>query len=415
MKARFLNSVLKGKTESKFGRIIVLTGARQTGKTTLARKVFGDFSYLSIEDPVTRGDYARLTASQWENLFPRAILDEVQKEPGLIESIKSVFDQYDQPRYILLGSSKILLLDKIKESLAGRCSIFEVYPLTIPEMLTSEWEEKINLSMLQRFIQDGSLPVLPSSYKLMDQHSQGLKVFEYYLNFGGYPAITDITITDDERREWLNNYIRTYLERDVRDLVNLKDLEPFIRIQKTCSILTGTLINYSQLARETGVSANTARRFLRYLEISNQAILLNPWFRNKLKRLNKSSKIHYIDPGIQRAILRKQGVLSGNEFESAVVAEIFKQLQYITFNGDLCHLRTTDGREVDLLIELERGYVAVEIKMANNIGKADARHLIGLEELLDKPLLQSFILSNDLEIKHLTPGIIAMPAAMFLS
>lgn len=415
MKSRHLNITLSKKAESKFGRIIVLTGARQTGKTTLARSVFNDYKYLSIEDPITRSDFRKLTASQWQTLYPRAILDEVQKEPELIESIKSVYDQYDEPRYILLGSSQILLLEKVKESLAGRCSIYEVYPLTIPEMLTSGWDDKVNPSFFQQFISNGSIPQLPASYTLIDGHAQGIRAFEYYLNFGGYPAIIDSTITDEERREWLNNYIRTYLERDIRDLVNLKDLEPFVRIQKTSSLLTGTPINYSQLAREAGIASNTAQRFLRYLEISNQAFLLKPWFRNDFKRLTKSPKLHYIDPGIQRAILRKQGLLSGNEFESAIVAEVYKQLKYIPFNGDLYHLRTTDGREVDLLIEQEEGYIAIEIKMAGRITKSDARHILQLEEILDKPLLQSFVLSNDLAIKQLAPKILALPAAMFLS
>ena len=282
-------------------------------------------------------------------------------------------------------------------------------------MVTSGWDDKVNPSFFQHFISNGTLPQLPASYALMEGHAQGIRTFGYYLNFGGYPAIIDSSLTDDERREWLNNYIRTYLERDIRDLVNLKDLEPFVRIQKTSSILTGTPINYSQLAREAGIASNTAQRFLRYLEISNQAFLLKPWFRNNLKRLAKSPKLHYIDPGIQRAILRKQGLLGGNEFESAIVAEVYKQLKYIPLNGDLYHLRTTDGREVDLLIEMEDGYIAIEIKMADRITKSDARHILQLDEILDKPLLQAFVLSNDLAIKQLAPKILALPAALFLS
>lgn len=415
MKARHLGEVLAGKSESRFGRIIVLTGARQTGKTTLAREIFKGYKYISIEDPVTRGDYLRLTASQWSTLFPEAILDEVQKEPGLIESIKSVYDQYETPRYILLGSSQILLLDKVKESLAGRCSIYEVLPLTIPEMLTTEWNDPPKPSFLQQLVSTGNIPALPSSYSLDENHARGLSGFSYYLNFGGYPAIIDSNITDEERREWLNNYIRTYLERDIRDLVNLKELEPFVRIQKTTSILTGSQVNFSQLAREAGIASNTAQRFLRYLEVSNQAFLLRPWFRNDLKRLSKSPKLHYLDPGIQRAILRKQGHPGGNEYESAVAAEIYKQLKYAAFGGDIYHLRTSDGREIDMLIETEEGYIAIEIKMTTRVAQSDARHLTGLEGILDKPLLHSFVLSNDLSVKQLGTSIHAMPAAMFLS
>lgn len=415
MKSRTLISTLLNKADSRFGRIIVLTGARQTGKTTLAQKVFGNYHYLSIEDPITRTDFVNLTANQWNTLYPQAILDEVQKGPQLIESIKAVYDQYLETKYILLGSSQILLLDKVKESLAGRCLIYEVLPLTLPELVTSQWEDSVKPSFLQQFIETGKLPVLPSSFALYNDHGNALQVFDYYLTHGGYPAITDISITNDERREWLYNYIRTYLERDIRDLVNLRDLEPFVRIQRTSALLTGQTVNYSQLAREAGITAGTAQRFIRYLELSHQAIMLEPWFRNSLKRLSKSPKLHYLDPGIQRAILRKQGAVSGNEFESAVIAEIYKQLRNMQFRGNLFHLRTVDGREVDLLIELEHGYIAIEIKMSGRVSKGDARHLFQLEEILDKPLLQSFVLSQDLSIQHFDSQTLALPAAMCLT
>lgn len=131
MKNRKIASAILRKHGSKTGHIVVFTGARQTGKTTLARKLFPGYEYISVEDPVMRGQYARLTARQWESLYPFAVLDEVQKEPALIESIKSVYDQWPDPKYILLGSSQLLLLEKVKESLAGRCIIIELFPLTL--------------------------------------------------------------------------------------------------------------------------------------------------------------------------------------------------------------------------------------------------------------------------------------------
>jgi len=145
MKSRFLKEKISGTNSSPLSRIIVLTGARQTGKTTLARHCFPEYSYLSIEDPVLRIQYKQLTAGQWKELYPHAILNEIQKEPVLIESIKSVYDQYNDVRYVLLGSSQLLLL-KQKESLAGRCIIEEVLPLTLPEMLTTSWDEPLPLS-----------------------------------------------------------------------------------------------------------------------------------------------------------------------------------------------------------------------------------------------------------------------------
>ncbi len=403
------------RSNSRFGRIIVLTGARQTGKTTLARKCFPGYRYLSIEDPVTREAYTKLTSEQWVMEYPNAILDEVQKEPVLIESIKAVYDQFEAASYILLGSSQFLLLQKVRESLAGRCSIFEVFPLTLPEMMSDSWEDPPAPSFFQVTMEEGMSNEQLPFFSLNPGHAKAIRAFNHYLCYGGYPAIIDEDLTDEERKEWIYNYIRTFLERDIRDLAELRNLEPFVRMQKTTALLTASLMNYSFLAREAGITPQTAQRFLQYLELSNQIILLKPWARNELKRLNKSPKLHYLDPGIQRGILRKHGELSGNEFESAVIGELYKQSRQPWFRGDLYHLRTVSGREVDLLIELEHGYYAVEVKMSQRVNLTDARHLKGLDEILDKPLLHSFILSNDMEIKPLAPGITSMPAAMFLT
>ncbi len=114
MKNRQFASVVERKSQSKFGRIVVLTGARQTGKTTLVRKIFPNYEYISVEDPITRRIFSELTSAQWKSLYPNAILDEVQKEPQLIESIKATYDQWEEPRYVLLGSSQLLLLEKVR-------------------------------------------------------------------------------------------------------------------------------------------------------------------------------------------------------------------------------------------------------------------------------------------------------------
>jgi len=400
MKSRFLKNKLFSNNASPFGRIIVLTGARQTGKTTLAKYCFSEYAYLSIEDPVLRVQYKQLSASQWKETYPRAILDEVQKEPVLIESIKAAYDQYNQVKYILLGSSQLLLLSKVKESLAGRCIIEEVLPLTLPEMLTDSWEDELKYSLFQQFLMNYQIPLVPPSFTMHPDFAKRKKVFDYYLLNGGYPALVNESLTDDDRFSWLKGYVKTYLERDIRDLADFKSLEPFVKFQKMTALLTAQLVNFSHLGNESGVSSKTARRFLQYLEISYQTILLQPWYGNKLKRLVKTPKLHYLDPGVQRAILQKRGDPAGNEFESAIVAEIYKQVKTAGVDGSFYHLRTHDGAEVDLLLELEQGFVAFEIKMSENITKKDTRHLQKLPEILNKPVLHSFILSNDNIVKE---------------
>ncbi|MEN8138991.1 MAG: ATP-binding protein [Bacteroidota bacterium] len=405
---------ISNKSKSKFGRIIVVTGARQTGKTTLVKSVFKNFKYISIEDPITVEDYKKLSASQWGNLYPRAILDEIQKEPQLIESIKAVYDQFDDSQYILLGSSQIMLLKKVKESLAGRCLIFELFPLTLPELLTNSWGDDVIESYFQKILSQKEVGDLVSIL-LDENYSNKTRVYDYYLKFGGYPAITDNSLSTSDRYDWLRNYVQTYFERDIRDLAEIRNLEPFTKTQKLLAINTAQLTNYSQIAADAGVSSKTVQRFLEYSNISYQTITLQAWARNSKKRLVKSPKVHFTDVGVLRTILNKKDDLNGHEFESAMIAEIYKQAKNLNLNNSFYHLRTSDRREIDLLIETEKGYIAIEIKKTENIRAVDARHFKNLEYLLDKPIIHKYILSNDTEIKYLNYGVVAMPAVQFLT
>ena len=149
------------------------------------------------------------------------------------------------------------------------------------------------------------------------------------------------------------------------------------------------------------------------LELSYQVILLHPWFRNLNKRLTKSPKLHFLDPGIQKTLLFRRGVSTGHEFESAIIAEIYKQIKSFRLNVQLYHLQTFDGREIDLLMEMKDGFVPIEIKTTERVSFADAKHL-RMADMLDKPIIHSLILSNDNQVKRIDKGITALPAAWFL-
>jgi len=416
MKNRSQGNYLKKKAKSRFGRILVLTGARQTGKTTLAQECFGEYEYISLEDPVVRPEFTALSATQWRQQFPVAILDEVQKAPSLVESVKAVYDLYPETRYILLGSSQILLLEKIRESLAGRVSLVELYPFTLVEMLTGSWTDAVGESRMIRWLASGvgDDSILSGMPQRDEGYAQIGRLLQNYLQFGGMPAIVDEALDDEEKIEWLRNYIQTYLQRDVRDLANLRELEPFVRAKRALAGMTGQILNVSNLARLAGIAPKTASRFITYLELSYQIVLLQPWFRNLNKRLVKSPKVHFLDPGVQRVLLSRRGEVTGREFESAVIAEIYKQIRNSRLSLDLYHLRTVNGKEVDLLLELEEGFVPIEIKMANGVSPTDARHLRGLEEILDKPVLHALVLSNDDRIRELDEGITGLPVGWFL-
>lgn len=181
------------------------------------------------------------------------------------------------------------------------------------------------------------------------------------------------------------------------------------------SVNTAQLINNSQIAVAAGVTSKTVQRFIEYMGISYQTLTLQSWSRNLKKRLVKSPKIHFLDIGILRAILLKKDELSGHEFETAIVAEIYKQLKSVSSEARVYHLRTTDGREIDLLIETSNGYIAIEIKKSSVVRPVDGKYLRGIEDILDKPVVHKIVLSNDLNIKDLGDGVKAIPAVQFLT
>jgi predicted AAA+ superfamily ATPase len=417
LKNRFLLAKLTAAARRPHGRLIVLTGARQTGKTTLAQRAFPERSFVSLDDPVERPAWSRLSSADWSSRYPTAVLDEVQKVPALLETIRAAYDRNPDVRYLLLGSSQILLLSKVRESLAGRARIEELWPLTLTEMLTDSWEDEAVESRLVSWLRRGGEPdsallattpadrVLPAAQR----------AFERYCALGGMPSVHKGDLLDHECATWLADYRRTYLERDVADLAALRDLEPFVSAQKAAALRTGMTVSLSEVARSASISVDTARRFLRYLELSYQVLLLPAFRRNLRKRLASTPKLHFVDPGVHRSITGRTGPPTGEEFESYVAAEVIKQVRTAALPAQPMHLRTQDGREVDLLLEREDGFVAIEIKMTRRVVASDARHLRGLQELLDKPLLASLLLSNDPDARVLVPGVLALPAAWALS
>ena len=415
MKRRVIFEEIETKRQSKLGRIIVFTGARQTGKTTIAQHNFSDYSYLAVDDVIKSSNFINLTSEQWAQIYPQAVLDEIQCKPQLVHSIKATYDQFSNTRYVLLGSSQFLLLEKVRESLAGRCVIMEIFPLTLPEMMTNSFEDTIKSSFFAKYIknQHGTDIIYPS-FALDPRFAEKKNVYDFYLRYGGYPFLTNNELTDEEREEWLKMYVRTFLERDIRDLVSFRDLEPFVKLQRYLANTTGCLANYSSIAKETGVSVPTVQRYLCYMEISYQSLTLPAWFANPLKKLVKAPKIHFLDNGVLRAVLQKKGSVTGNEYESSIISEIYKQIKTYRLPVVCYHLRTQDGREVDLLLEAEDYFIAIEIKVSENINHTDAKHLIELQFILNKPLKQSFILSNDMRTQYLTDNITAMHAAAFL-
>jgi predicted AAA+ superfamily ATPase len=385
------------------GRIIVLTGARQVGKTTLAKNCFPQMPILSLDSPIERETYLRYTPAQWQANFPKIILDEIQKAPDLFDTVKSCYERYPEMHFLLLGSSQFLLMKGIRESLAGRAAIQHLYPYSLLEV-AGRGNENSLLGHLLANPGDAveMMHALAPDYPLKNAYAEASGYWDQLELFGGMPALYQSGWTDTDRYEWLEDYSLAYLQRDLQDLAKLDRLEPFVRAQKIAALRTAQTVNYSALARSADVSPPTAKNFIHYLEISYQVKMIPAWTRNHEKRLSKMPKLHFLDSGVRRSILKKRGAADGHEFESTVAAEIVKTLENQRLPWDIYHLKTNDGREVDLLLEHESGYVAIECKMTSNTTRHEARHFTQLADILDKPLLLNLVISKDPQVKQLT-------------
>lgn len=385
------------------GRLLVLTGARQVGKSTLAKAAFPGYAYIDLDAPMDRERLSKLGPEDWAQRFPHAVVDEVQKMPELFDTLKARYDRDPQAKYVLLGSSQILLAKRLQETLAGRVALVEMFPLTLLELIAGP-DGELGESRLARLLRSDSPygllekwrdPLFPSSRDF----ARATQSWDGLLRWGGMPVMQAADNTDDDKAGWLADYQRTFLQRDLLDLSENSRLEPFGRLQALAALRTAQTIQFAELGRGASITAPTVQKYLRYLEMSYQAILLSPWFRNHEKRLSKMPKIHFLDIGTLRSLTGRRGPVDGAEYESAVVAEIVKLVRTLSLPIKTYFLRTSDGREVDLLLEREDGYFAIEIKMATKISHTDARHLLDLQELLDKPLLASLVLSQDTEPK----------------
>ncbi len=330
--------------------VVVLTGPRQSGKTMLAQAVFPGHRYLSLEDP-DRRDFAKSDPRGFlAHAGHRAILDEVQRVPDLFSYIQTQVDERKEPgQYILTGSQQFLLMDKVSQSLAGRAALLRLLPLSLAEI---ERREPFPLAQFGKR--------LPPSKGI-----PGRRLWETLFR-GFYPRIHD---QDLDAQDWLGNYFQTYIERDVRQILNVGDLESFGRFVRLCAGRHGQILNFSSLAMDAGVTHTTARRWLSVLEASFLVHLLRPYHRNFNKRVIKSPKLYFLDSGLLCYLLRiaspedlEVHAARGAVFEGFVVAELLKKFANAGHPPDLSFWRDSQGHEVDVIVETSGPPVALEIK-----------------------------------------------------
>lgn len=356
MIARHLAKPLK--SLAKGYPVVTVTGPRQSGKTTLVEAAFPRHAYASLEDPDQRAFANEDPRGFLEQFDGDVILDEVQRVPDLFSYIQGIVDRDDRPgRFILSGSQNFLLVQKVSQSLAGRCAILRLLPFSRAELVGASIRD------IARAIDGGRRR---SSTK--NQSSVGL--FDTMFT-GGYPRIHDKNL---DAQTWLANYHQTYLERDVRDLLNVGDIESFGRFVRLCAGRSGQLLNASSLAADAGVSHSTVRRWMSILEASFIVHLLRPHHRNFNKRLVKSPKLYFLDTGLLCYLLRIRNPdelvthpVRGAVFETWVVSETLKNAHNRGVEPDLYFWRDSAGHEIDLLIDRGASQLPIEIKSGQTV------------------------------------------------
>ena len=291
--------------------VVTLTGPRQSGKTTLARQVFPDHDYVSLERPDERARALADPLGFLNHFKGGAILDEVQRAPDLLSYIQDVVDEDDRPgRFVLTGSQNLLLMEGISQTLAGRTAILHLLPLSVAELLGRPTLRPEELDIAPPDAASSTAELWTSLWK------------------GFFPRIHDKDLRPDR---WLADYYQTYVERDLRDVLRVLDLNAFDRFVRLTAARTGQELNLSALATDAGISQPTAKEWLTALQVGFVITLLPPHHISFRKRLRKRSKLHFIDTGlacyllgIYDAATLERHPLRGPIFESFVVSELMK-------------------------------------------------------------------------------------------
>ncbi len=319
--------------------ILAITGPRQSGKTTLLREYFSEYTYVSLENPDIRR-FANSNPNEFLMQYSnKVILDEVQQVPQLFSYLQTKVDaDRIMGQYILSGSHNFQLMERITQSLAGRVALFELLPLDISELQTAQ--------------------LLPSDWKEL-----AVKGF--------YPAIYDRNL---QSAVYYKNYVKTYVERDVAMVTNVQDKRRFQNFLALCAARHGQLLNLNNLANECGISQPTAKSWLSILESSYLVFLLPPYFQNFSKRIVKSPKLYFYDTGLVCYLLGIRSVndltdynLLGSLFENLVVADMVKQNEHRQLLHEYWFWRDSTGKEVDVLTKTGTAYTIFEIKSTATI------------------------------------------------
>lgn len=352
--------------------VLSVTGPRQGGKTTLLKSLFPEWPYVSLEAPDIREQIRLNPRELFARSGHRIVIDEVQRVPELLSYIQTIVDEDREACFILSGSQNLLMLEQVSQSLAGRTALFYLLPLSLSEL--KEEEEKD---------------------------------YEQWIFRGFYPRIYDRGIPP---ARFYADYIETYVQRDVRQIKNIGNLNLFYRFLGICAGYIGQLLNYSNMANSIGVSINTVQNWLSVLEASFIVYRLNPYHRNFNKRITKSPKLYFYDTGLACSLLRIKSVEAldnyfqkGALFENFILNEICKLYFNRGERPPIYFWRDHKGHEIDLLIDLGGRLLPVELKAGRTFSASFFKNLTWWREIVDIPIEEAVIIyggDRDWAVEH---------------
>lgn len=408
-KNRLIESKLKAYMEA-FSCVLV-SGARQVGKSTLIGKLAGPKYRTFVFDPVQDLYGARKDPDLFlRNNPPPLVLDEIQYVPELVPALKRAIDRQRQPGlYVITGSQQWQVIRKLSESLAGRVAILELPAFCLQEIS----ESTASPTWLNRWLDAVPNGIDTALDSLADFHSMGDSATQRIWR-GGFPEVQ--TLDQSVVPGWMQGYVSTYLQRDIRALLEVRDETQFAAFLGLCASLTAQECNYEQLGRDIGLSAPTAKRWLGILRGTYQWIEVPALAMNHLKRLSSRSKGYLADTGLACYLMRMSSpeALQGHPafgalFESWVITECHKQIQQQPLVPVLHHYRQHSGAEVDLVLEKDGRFFPVEVKSASMVGPADARSIGTFQERFGKPACPGVLVYGGRDVLKLTDTCAAIP------
>lgn len=387
------------KNLSKQFKVVLVTGARQVGKSTLLKHCDENRNYVSLDDLSERELAINEPKLFLETHKAPLIIDEIQYAPNLLSYIKLIVDKSDKKgQYWLTGSQQFHLMKNVSESLAGRVGILDLMGLSLAELSQTPNNEPF-------------FPDLEYIEKRRENHKNysTSDIFKIIYN-GSFPALNNQDEFQD-RNAFYSAYIRTYIERDIRDLSSISNEMKFLNFIRVVAARTGQVLKYSELANAVDISEPTAKTWLSVLVSSNIVYLLEPYYRNITKRMTKMPKIYFLDTGLCSYLtgwsspeVIEKGAMNGAFFETFVVSEILKSYRH---NGErplIYWYRDTQQKEIDLLIERDGKLHPIEIKLTSNPNKSMLKHF----SVLDNQGYGGLICMRESDIP-LTEGVSAIP------